>query len=115
MPDDLEHRLTLRQADQARTDFAALAAHLEFLMAPDGPAADVQGAREDSPLIAFVSAVLGIVGIEAFWRYFPACSSTWLTRRLRTVRRRDEPGETLGDIGRREYLPDIAVTYNVNR
>jgi hypothetical protein len=23
MPDDLEHRLTLRQADQARTDFAA--------------------------------------------------------------------------------------------
>jgi len=27
------------------------------------------------PLIAFVSAVLGIVGIEAFWRYFPACGS----------------------------------------
>jgi len=24
-------------------------------------------------LIAFVSAVLGIAGIEAFWRYFPAC------------------------------------------
>ena len=26
-------------------------------------------------LIAFVAAVLGIVGIEAFWRYFPACGS----------------------------------------
>jgi hypothetical protein len=25
--------------------------------------------------IAFVAAVLGIVGIEALWRYFPACSS----------------------------------------
>jgi hypothetical protein len=27
-------------------------------------------------LIAFVAAVLGIIRIEAFWRYFPACSST---------------------------------------
>jgi hypothetical protein len=26
-------------------------------------------------LIAFVGAALGIVGIEAFWRYFPACGS----------------------------------------
>jgi len=26
-------------------------------------------------LIAFVSVVLRIVGIEAFWRYFPACGS----------------------------------------
>jgi hypothetical protein len=26
-------------------------------------------------LILFVGAVLGIVGIEAFWRYFPACGS----------------------------------------
>jgi hypothetical protein len=26
-------------------------------------------------LIAFVAAVLGIVGIEAFWHYFPACGS----------------------------------------
>jgi hypothetical protein len=32
MPDDLEHRLTLRQADQARTDFAAIDSDLEFLM-----------------------------------------------------------------------------------
>jgi len=33
MPDDLEHRLTLRQADQARTDFAALESDLEAIMA----------------------------------------------------------------------------------
>ena len=26
-------------------------------------------------LILFVGAVLGIAGIEAFWRYFPACGS----------------------------------------
>ena len=26
-------------------------------------------------LILFVGAVLGIVGIETFWRYFPACCS----------------------------------------
>jgi hypothetical protein len=34
-------------------------------------------------LIAFVAAVLGIVGIEAFWRYFPACGSTRPTRKRR--------------------------------
>jgi hypothetical protein len=32
MPDDPERRLTLRQADQARTDFAAIESDLEFLM-----------------------------------------------------------------------------------
>jgi hypothetical protein len=29
VPDDFEHRLTLRQADQARTDFAAIESDLE--------------------------------------------------------------------------------------
>ena len=32
MPDDPERYLTLRQADQARDDFAALETHLEFFM-----------------------------------------------------------------------------------
>jgi hypothetical protein len=32
VPDDPETRLTLRQADQARTDFAAIESDLEFLM-----------------------------------------------------------------------------------
>jgi hypothetical protein len=26
-------------------------------------------------LIGLIGAILGIVGIEAFWRYFPACGS----------------------------------------
>jgi CHASE3 domain sensor protein len=30
--DDPERRLTLRQADQARDDFAAIESHLEFIM-----------------------------------------------------------------------------------
>jgi hypothetical protein len=33
MPDDLEHRLTLRQADQARTDFAIIEDGLEAIYA----------------------------------------------------------------------------------
>jgi hypothetical protein len=37
------------------------------------------GSRDDlaraTLLIAFVAAVLGIGGIEAFWRHFPACGS----------------------------------------
>ena len=75
MPNDPKQRLTLRQADQARTDFAAIESDLEFLMqriAQLPTAADLWRA---TLLIAFVSAVLGIVGIEAFWRYFPACGS----------------------------------------
>jgi hypothetical protein len=32
VPDDPERRLTLRQADQARTDFAIIESDLEFLM-----------------------------------------------------------------------------------
>ena len=32
MPDDLENDLTLRQADQSRTDFALIEGDLEFLM-----------------------------------------------------------------------------------
>ena len=31
LPDDLERRLTLRQADQARNDFAAILDDLEFV------------------------------------------------------------------------------------
>jgi hypothetical protein len=76
MPDDPETRLTLRQIDQARTDFAAIESDLESLMrriAQLPTAADLWRA---TLLIAFVAAVLGIVGIEALWRYFPACSST---------------------------------------
>lgn len=70
-----EIRLTLGQADQARTDFAAIESDLEPIYARRAPLP----ARADLPratlLIAFVAVVLGIDGIEAFWRHFPACGS----------------------------------------
>jgi hypothetical protein len=75
MPDDLEDRLTLRQADQARTDFAAFETHLEFLMHQMAQLPTYKELAKIALLIAFESAVLGIVGIAAFWRYFPACGS----------------------------------------
>jgi hypothetical protein len=39
VPDDPERRLTLRQADQAHTDFAIIESDLEILDAADRPAA----------------------------------------------------------------------------
>jgi hypothetical protein len=75
VPDDPEQRLTLGQADQARDDFAALETHIEFLMHQMAQVPTYKELAKMVLLIAFVSAVLGIVGIEAFWRYFPACSS----------------------------------------
>jgi hypothetical protein len=74
MPEDT--RLALRQADQARTDFAAIESDLEFLMQRISQLPTAADLWRPMLLIAFVAAVLGIVGIEAFWRYFPACSST---------------------------------------
>jgi hypothetical protein len=62
VPDDHERRLTLRQADKARTDFAIIESDLEFLMqriAQLPTAADLWRA---TLLIAFVAAALGIVG-----------------------------------------------------
>jgi hypothetical protein len=70
-------RWPLRQANQARTDFAIIESDLEAihgrltLLPPT-----YKELAKMALLIAFVSAVLGIVGIEAFWRYFPACGST---------------------------------------
>ncbi len=62
-------------ADQARTDFAAIETDLEFIM---GQLAGVPTRRDLARValvIMFAAAVLGIVGIEAFWRYFPVCGS----------------------------------------
>jgi hypothetical protein len=70
-----ENLLTLRQADQARTDFATLEAHLEFLMQQMTRLPTYKQLAKIALLIAFVSAALAIVGIEALWRYFPACGS----------------------------------------
>ena len=70
MPDD---PFTLRQADQARTDFAIIEGELE---AVHKRLAELPTRRELARLgfiILFVGAVIGIVGTEAFWRYIPKC------------------------------------------
>jgi hypothetical protein len=76
VPDDPERHLTLRQADQARTDFAIIESDLEAIYLRLATLPTYTELAKLALLIAFVSAVLGIVGIEAFWRYFPACGST---------------------------------------
>jgi fatty-acid desaturase len=70
-----EHSFTLRQVDQTRTDFAAIESDLEFLMQHISQLPTASDLWLATLLIAFVAAVLGIVGIEAFWHYFPACGS----------------------------------------
>jgi hypothetical protein len=76
MPDDPGARLTLRQVDQLRTDMANLECGQEFLMRQINRLPTARDLWRVATLIALVAAVLGIVGIEAFWHYFPACSST---------------------------------------
>jgi hypothetical protein len=68
-------RLALRQADQARTDFAIIETELEAL---HKQLAGLPTRRELARLgfiILFVGAVLGIVATEAFWRYLPVCGA----------------------------------------
>jgi hypothetical protein len=61
-----EHSFALRQIDQTRTDFAAIESDLEFLMQRINQLPTASDLWRAVLLIAFVSAVLGIVGIEAF-------------------------------------------------
>jgi len=70
-----ESPLTLRQADQARTDFAIIESDSEFLMQRIAQLPAAGDLWRAMLLIAFVAAVLAILGIRAFWRYFPACGS----------------------------------------
>jgi hypothetical protein len=72
MPDE-DTRLALRTADQLRTDIANLECGREFLMQRINQLPTARDLWWAATLIAFVSAVLGIVGIEAFWHYFPGC------------------------------------------
>jgi hypothetical protein len=71
-----EHTLALRQADQARTDFANVEVGLEFLMQRINALPTASDLWRAAMLIAFLAAVLGIVGIEALWHYFPKCGLT---------------------------------------
>jgi hypothetical protein len=74
MPVPDKYDLALRQADQARTDFANIEITLEFLMQQINRLPTASDLWRAATLIGLIGAVLGIVGIEAFWRYF-ACGS----------------------------------------
>ena len=66
MPD--EHTLTLRQADQARSDFAAIETDLQFVM---GQLARLPTRRDLAKAalgIIIATAALVILWAEAFWR-----------------------------------------------
>ena len=66
MPD--EHTLTLRQADQVRTDFAAIESDLQFVM---GQLARLPARRDLAKAalgIIISTAALVILWAEAFWR-----------------------------------------------
>jgi hypothetical protein len=74
MPVPNPYDLALRQADQARTDFANIEITLEFLIQRINALPSARDLWRAATLIGLIGAVLGIVGIEAFWRYF-ACGS----------------------------------------
>jgi hypothetical protein len=65
--------LTLRQIDQLRVDIASVESGQEFLMQRVNALPTARDLWRAAILIGFIGAVLGIVGIEAFWRYF-ACA-----------------------------------------
>ena len=67
-------RLALRTADQTRTDFANLEAGQEFLMQRVNAFPSARDLWRAAMLFLFIGAVLGIVGIDTFWRYFPCRS-----------------------------------------
>lgn len=73
MPD--EYELARRQTDQTRTHFAAIESDLEFLMERISRLPTASDLWRAAVLIGLIGAVLGIVGIEALWRYFPTCGS----------------------------------------
>jgi hypothetical protein len=62
--------LTLRQIDQLRIDIASVESGQEFLMQRVNALPTARDLWRAAMLIGFIGAVLGIVGIEAFWRYF---------------------------------------------
>jgi hypothetical protein len=65
--------LFLRPDRPPRFDGPLTRSDLEFIM--EQIAALRREQAKLAFVILFVGAVLGIVGIEAFWRYFPACGS----------------------------------------
>jgi hypothetical protein len=73
MPD--EDQLFLRPADPPRAEQPPTDIGLEFLMAQIATLPTRQELAWLALVILFVGAVLGIVGLEAFWRYVSACGT----------------------------------------
>jgi hypothetical protein len=73
MPD--EDQLSLHQADHIRADFPATENGLEFIMEQIAALPTRWDLAKYAFVVLFVGAVLGILGIEAFWRYAPVCGS----------------------------------------
>jgi hypothetical protein len=70
MPD--EHILTLCQADQARTDFAAVESDLEFIMAQLARIPTRKEQARNTLGIIFATAMLttfGVLWFTGYWRY----------------------------------------------
>ena len=74
MPVPNPYDLALGQGDQARTDFANIEITLEFLIQRINALPTARDLWRAATLLGLIGAVLGIVGIEAFWRYF-VCGS----------------------------------------
>ena len=66
-----QHQLALREAVQARTDFASILINLEILMRRVNQLPTASDLWCMAMLFALIGGLLGIVGVEAFWRYFP--------------------------------------------
>jgi len=65
---DPEHRLTLRQADQAREDFAAILDELDFVKLQLSRLPTRRDLAKVALGIIFATAALVILWAEAFWR-----------------------------------------------
>jgi hypothetical protein len=68
MPDDLVHRLTLRQADQARTDFAAISDDLDFIKMQLSHLPMGNEIWRATMLVKFGGLIAAVTLIEAFAR-----------------------------------------------
>jgi hypothetical protein len=66
MPD--EHTLTLRQADQARTDFYAIGDDLEFIKSQLARMPTRKELARTGLLVMLTTAALVLAGIEALFR-----------------------------------------------
>jgi hypothetical protein len=69
MPDDFSPR----RSDQPHADLPATAGGLEFIMEQISRLPTRRELTKYAFVFLAVGAVLGVVGIEAFWRYVPGC------------------------------------------